>query len=188
METADPSFVQRPKPPRSKTSRLGSSLSSSKGSGANAPVVDTLFSADNGKPSCSARALALIGEPLTPPATPPIGTPAPVEHIELFLSSTEVPSSTSLRHAPHDSHGTADISIAHLPPENSRENVRSAAELEEMLDDARKIIEERERGASKSRISYRLPSLTYWFDMASGATSSSCQQNSVSQPQLANLY
>lgn len=146
----EPPLASRPRPPRSRSGRLGSSQSSGKASSNNITALDAFLPlervGDNTNSTrLNASHLALIGalEPLTPPATPPMDTCAP----EMQSKLSQVSSSRSEGNlSPFRDSQHTDVPPRKHSREISHENVRSSEELENMLEEARRIIQERETG------------------------------------------
>lgn len=151
---AEPPLVSRPRPPRSRNGRLASSQNSNKGSSDSTTALNAFLPVDEDNASKTARwdaaHLALIGalDILTPPATPPMEAPASMKHSTSALEQSHGPSGIAAAFATFRSSST---SLNQHARDSSREDGRSPQELGNMLEEARRIIHERETGVSKLR-------------------------------------
>lgn len=159
FKATEPPFVARPRPPRSRSGRLGLSQSTNRDSSANIAALNACPPAAEDDGSKTARwdaaHLALIGalDTFTPPATPPMDN-----CVSLIQSSQgELTHGTSALGAFCSGDPDISMSFSKHARENSRaEDGRSPEELASMLEEARKIIQERERGMSRSITAVRL--------------------------------
>jgi hypothetical protein len=153
---ATATLAARPRPPRTRSNKLASSQSSSNSNHHNhgnnkkvSPTDGASYALDNFPTmavNVNTSRLALSGalETLTPPATPPMGTPAMMGLDGANLSQQEdhlgklVSNDVDSNHVKHG--------LAHVQRENQLTESRSAQELAAMLEEARRTIHERERG------------------------------------------
>lgn len=151
MDFSQP-VVSRPRPPRSKSGRLGSSQSSSRGVKGSQTTLDAFCPPEDlaqATTSTSARLNAAhfasisVFETLTPPATPPM---ANEPSMELLDNVGKVDSAVSHAFGSSKSDRSDPVPQSQIQRESSREHARSPEELEQMLAEARRIIEERETG------------------------------------------